>query len=215
MLSRRAGITSFVTVAVLLFEISPAVSMERNSGTRVAFLGYRFENLSPEFQSRIVVATLGVMYQNRTLQVLSPSEIDQRLGRERLQGLLGNLSKDSLLSISVVLDVNYVIVGQLANPGRDSARVVLQGKLVRYDRIRNLLDSMEILRYYDDFDREVENIKHDFLDSILPAQQGFVEKYWPFLLVATLTVVSVAIMFSGAAGSSSQGGGQNSPPPTH
>ncbi len=214
-LSCRRVLCTIIAGALLCAETASGFTRQQGGGIAVAFLGLKCTNIDPVVQTRLRVGILGSLYQNEYLSVISPEQVARIVGNDRIDGLLNTLSADSLAKLANELNVEYVFAGQLRSLAEDSTHSVLEGALVRYDRSANTLQSSRVLRYADEFDLEIANLKRNLVDTITPTRAGFFTKYWPILLIGSIAIGGAILIISSNASQSTAGGQSNPPPPTH
>jgi len=212
---QSAPIKIVIACSILFMEVTPARADEQRAPLRAAFLGFHCDGVSPEIQNRIQIRVLGLLYQQRSIQVLSPSEVVQQLGPERINAVLAQQSTDSMRSIAVALNADYVFAGHLRNLGGDTVRTVLEGQIIRYDRKTNSVRYVNILRYYDEFELAAVDIQRDLIMTMQPVEETFVQKYLPLVVVGAIVVGGLIFLVTSKAGSSTPGNGPASLPTTN
>ncbi len=215
MFSRRGVLCYVIAGALLCAETASSSARRQDAGIPVAFLGVKYTNVDPVIQTRLRVGILGTLYQNEYLSVWSPEQIARILGNDRVDRLLNSISVDSLSRLANELNVAYVFAGQLKSMQEDSVHIILEGTLVRYDRTANILQSVRVLRYADEFDQELATMKRDQVDTIVPGRTGFFTKYWPILLFGSIAIGGAILVISSNASQSTAGGQSNPPTTTH
>jgi len=191
--------------SIILVEIVPQGAYAKGSAVKVVFLGFRYENVSPEMQNRIEVRILGMLYQKESVQVLSPSQAVQLLGSERVNTVLTTSSTDSLRSVCSSLNADYVITGQLKTLGRDTVRPVLEGQIIRYDKQEDGFRTVDVLRHYDEFDLVLADIQRNLIDTINSGEQTFLQRYMPLIAVGLVVVGGFILLLTSSTSSSNSG----------
>ncbi len=214
-LSRKSFLRLSIVISLLCYETSFSFLRNPEASITVAFLGVRYENVDPVLQTRIRIGILGVLYQNENITVISPEQVARMIGEGRTDRILAMLSADSLRSVSNALGVDYVFAGQLQRVAGDTTHTILEGAFYRFDRADEMLKSTKVLRYADDFDQELENLRHDMVETIVPKNVSFFSKYWPVLLVGSLVAGGILLVISSSASQSSPGGQTTPPTTTH
>lgn len=209
-LARQPTVVYMLVGALLVFNVAPGYAQTNPDVVRVAFLGVRFEDVKADVQAKLQTDLLWLMTAEKSLQVLSPEDVRDRIGEREVSALLQNLSKDSVLALSEKLEVDFIYAGELANQSRDQRRILLVGKFQRYDRSTRAVYEYEILKYYEDFSQELQMIKQQFVNTILPPpSSSFFAQNWPVLILGGIVLVGILAILLGPGKTTVEG----NPPP--
>jgi len=203
----------FLSLSVNAMYAFPGRGGDDGVQVKVAFLGVYFEGLDQKIQEKILNDFLTMFQLEPSINLQTPTEIEGKLGRERVDLLLKNLSADSLLNIGTILGVDYIYAAKLANESKDSNQVILAGSFHRYDRLTGATYSYSILKFYQNFHEDLKIIKDQFVSTIKPRQESIFSK-WPVFLLAGIVLVGLIILFLAPGKTAGEGTLPPEPTPT-
>lgn len=185
----RPFIVYLVSAALL---VTPtALAYAQTTMVKVAFIGIAFEDVSPDIQKKITDDLLALLREERLLSILTPEDVQERIGEERRAQLLAQLQKTSILDLALQLDVDYVFAGKLSNQSRDPQRTLLVGSVQRFDRATRASFSIDILRYANDLGEDFTKIKQELVVTILPSTSSALASALPLLIVGGIALIGV------------------------
>ena len=125
-----------------------------------------------------------------------------------------DINNDSFAKLSDEIDADYFFAGKIENPTTNSSRVMIQGTFYKYNKRSDIISKHDILRYYDQFDLEIEKIKESQLNTIKNINQP-ASLLKAGLFFGAIAILGILLFTFSAAGISAEGEGNSSTnPPT-
>ena len=142
--------------------------------------------------------------------------IDTQYFNEKIDvnAFYSDINNDSFAKLSDEIDADYFFAGKIENPTTNSSRVMIQGTFYKYNKKSDIISKHDILRYYDQFDLEIEKIKESQLNTIKNINQP-ASLLKAGLFFGAIAIIGILLFTFSAAGISAEGEGNSSTnPPT-
>ena len=120
-----------------------------------------------------------------------------------------DINNDSFAKLSEGIDADYFFAGKINNPTTSSGRIMIQGTFYKYNKKSDIISKHDILRYYDQFDLEIEKIKESQLNTIKNINQP-ASLLKAGLLFGAIAIIGILLFTFSAAGISAEGEGNSS-----
>ena len=131
-----------------------------------------------------------------------------------IDAFFSEINNDSFSKLSDEIDADYFFAGKIDNPASNSSRIMIQGTFYKYNKKSDIILKHDILRYYDQFDLEIENIKESQLNTIKNINQP-ASLLKAGLFFGAIAIIGILLFTFSAAGISAEGEGNSSTnPPT-
>ena len=142
--------------------------------------------------------------------------IDTQYFNEKIDvnAFYSDINNDSFAKLSDEIDADYFFAGKIENPTTSSGRIMIQGTFYKYNKKSDIISKHDILRYYDQFDLEIEKIKESQLNTIKNINQP-ASLLKAGLFFGAIAIIGILLFTFSAAGISAEGEGNSSTnPPT-
>ena len=156
----------------------------------------------------------------KLLEIFSDLSQEQYIGTQYFNNKIdvnafySDINNDSFAKLSDEIDADYFFAGKIENPTTNSSRVMIQGTFYKYNKKSDIISKHDILRYYDQFDLEIENIKESQLNTIKNINQP-ASLLKAGLFFGAIAIIGILLFTFSAAGISAEGEGNSSTnPPT-
>lgn len=186
-------ISIFLSINLLIAQVSGGKSQETSKLVHVGYVGESVENISENYQNLVHQKMLSLVNQN-FYEFYSPGDLSKS-HRKHLDKILLNkedsLSNDlSILAKAANLD--YIFVTVLNNISEDPKRVMLKGEFLRYQANTNELYRYEMLSYAEDINLHIQAIKKEMIDTI-PHSVHTIGKNKTYILAGIAIILALAL----------------------
>ena len=186
-------ISIFLSINLLIAQVSGGKSQETSKLVHVGYVGESVENISENYQNLVHQKMLSLVNQN-FYEFYSPGDLSKS-HRKHLDKILLNkedsLSNDlSILAKAANLD--YIFVTVLNNISEDPKRVMLKGEVLRYQANTNELYRYEMLSYAEDINLHIQAIKKEMIDTI-PHSVHTIGKNKTYILAGIAIILALAL----------------------
>lgn len=209
-------ISIVINICILGMQLTPGYSTSianNKQSARVAYLGFHFDGIDKDKQSRINAQVLSLLNKEEQLYILSEKEVESRLDTDLLSRIQEKSNQEDLNYAAEILNVEYVFAGNLQNQSNSEDITVLVGSLVRYDKATDQQYELNIESFYNRFIEDLARIDQQLVQTILPERKkSFFARHLPGILIAAATIVAAAILLGNTGGQGSGGSGGQSPP---
>lgn len=180
----KPGLVSFFTAIFTISILSKDFVFAKGNGRiRFAFAGIKFENIRPESGEKIIEDIISVISSKPQIELLKPDDVKNLIGEERINLILTDFKPDSVFAVAKLLDVDYILVGYLANKSQDPEHIFIVGKIYRFDISSHRYYTLDVEQVYSQFYEVVNAIESQFINSVLPKK-------------TTLRILPVVIIFA-------------------
>lgn len=204
-----------VSLCLLSIQVSPAYASYFSSSkdtVNVAFIGIDFTDVEQDQQLSIEGRVSTLIEQVPSFYYVPEKEIQNRLDPSLVSDLKENLRKEDFRKVAELLNVDYLFAGNIENRSNNQETSALVGKMARYDVATDNLYTLNIERFFKNFNEEITRIDNQLVQSIVPEQEeSFLKRYLPGFLIVAATAVAVTILIGGTKGQSSGDGGPTPP----
>ena len=186
-------ISVFLSINLIIAQVSGGKSQEASKLVHVGYVGESVENISENYQNLVHQKMLSLVNQN-FYEFYSPGDLSKS-HRKHLDKILLNkedsLSNDlSILAKAANLD--YIFVTVLNNISEDPKRVMLKGEFLRYQANTNELYRYEMLSYAEDINLHIQAIKKEMIDTI-PHSVHTIGKNKTYILAGIAIILALAL----------------------
>jgi len=198
--------------ALCYAQIVPALAEAKKM--RVAFAGIKFRDLPEEVEKRIFDRLLQELESSSAFELVKPEDVYAKVGRDKMTAFFDSLDAAAFASLADELQVDHIFAGELSNNSREPERVLLVGKLYRYDRDIDARHTFEVLKYYDNFGVEVIKFREEFIKTITSPEESSGNKLLPYLVLAGVAALGLATFALVKVDAGGEGGTTPRPPDT-
>ena len=167
------------------------------------------------YQKLVRQKMLGLINQNY-YEFHNPTDLSKSYSNTIAVVLVHNANsfKDDLAELSKSADLDYIFVTSLSNISEDENRVMLKGKVERYNRKSNDIYRYEILSYAEDLDLHIRAMKTEMIETIPHSIHG-INRNRAYILLGVVVVVAFAMsQYFGGLGKFLQSGDGDKKPTT-
>ena len=144
-------------------------------------------------------------------QYIDTQSFDEKVD---VNAFYSDINNNTFAKLSEEIDADYFFAGKIDNPTTSSGRIMIQGTFYKYNKKSDIISKHDILRYYDQFDLEIENIKESQLNTIKNINQP-ASLLKAGLFFGAIAILGILLFTFSAAGISAEGEGNSSTnPPT-
>jgi len=211
----RYTVSKTALIFLLIFALNYAQVVPCLAGTNskkvlVAFLGIKFDDITPDLQKRLLERMMETIESNSSVQLIKPDDVARTIAAEKIAQMLAQPDTASMRGLAEQLQANYIIAGRIANRSQELQRVLLVGELNRFDRATNMLHRFEVLKYYDNFGVELVKFKQEYVETMGPARSSG-KLSWVWLVLGGVTLLGIGAMALSSLKAGAEGEG--APPP--
>ena len=187
-------LSSIISVSILM-QNGIVFAQKTDSKIRIINVGYLGESsqkIPSNTNDFLRQKILGALNQNffefydpYTLQKNNKLEITSMpSNQDSLKSYLGDIANKA--------NLDYVFISYFENIANDNERVMLKGKVMRYNQASSDIYNHEILSYVEDLDMHMKALKNELVDSIPHSVYGM-KKNRNYLIIGVLLVVGLAL----------------------
>ena len=187
-------LSSIISVSILM-QNGIIFAQKTNNKIRiinVGYLGEKSQNIPSNTNDFLRQKILGALNQNffefydsYALQKNNKLEISSMpSNQDSLKNYLGDIANKA--------NLDYLFISYFENIANDNERIMLKGKVMRYNQASSDIYNHEILSYVEDLDMHMKALKNELVDSIPHSVYGM-KKNRNYLLIGVLLVVGLAL----------------------
>jgi hypothetical protein len=199
-------------VFILIFSVTscqviPSFADSKNKKIPVAFIGIKYENVSPDIQDVISWRMAAIIETQKTLIVTKPDAARIVHGRSKIAELLEKQDVPSFLTIAEKLGFDHVFAGRLTNQSEDADQTFLVGELNRFDLATQEIHTYKINHDYERFGNELVNFKEQYVEHLVTTDKGRGMR-WSLLFAGGIVIVAALTirLALGSVGDTNEGG---------
>ena len=205
----------FLSINILFVQLAVATPQNKSLTIHVGYIGEKLENVPDGYQKLVRQKMLGLINQNY-YEFHNPTDLSKSYSNTIAAVLVHNANSfnDDLAELSKSADLDYIFVTSLRNISEDENRVMLKGKVERYNRKSNDIYRYEILSYAEDLDLHIRAMKTEMIETIPHSIHG-INRNRAYILLGVVVVVGFAMSQSfGGLGKFLQSGDGDKKPTT-
>jgi len=207
----------FLSLNILIVQLAAATPQNKSLKIHVGYIGEKLENVPDGYQKLVRQKMLGLINQNY-YEFHNPTDLSKSYSNTIATVLVHNANsfKDDLEELSKSADLDYIFVTSLSNISEDENRVMLKGKVERYNRKSNDIYRYEVLSYAEDLDLHIRAMKTEMIETIPHSIHG-ISRNRAYILLGVVVVLAFAMSqsFGGLDKFLQSGDGDKKPtPPT-
>jgi hypothetical protein len=205
----------FLSINILIVQLAAATPQDKTLTIHVGYIGETLENVPDGYQKLVRQKMLGLINQNY-YEFHNPTDLSKSYSNTIAAVLVHNANSfnDDLAELSKSADLDYIFVTSLRNISEDENRVMLKGKVERYNRKSNDIYRYEILSYAEDLDLHIRAMKTEMIETIPHSIHG-INRNRAYILLGVVVVVGFAMSQSfGGLGKFLQSGDSDKTPTT-
>jgi len=205
----------FLSINILFVQLAAATPQNKSLTIHVGYIGEKLENVPDGYQKLVRQKMLGLINQNY-YEFHNPTDLSKSYSNTIAAVLVHNANSfnDDLAELSKSADLDYIFVTSLRNISEDENRVMLKGKVERYNRKSNDIYRYEILSYAEDLDLHIRAMKTEMIETIPHSIHG-INRNRAYILLGVVVVVAFAMSQSfGGLGKFLQSGDGDKKPTT-
>ena len=186
-------ISVFLSINLLIAQLSGVKSQESPKLVHVGYVGESVENISENYQNLVHQKMLSLVNQN-FYEFYSPENLSKSHLKHLDKILLNkedSLSND-LSNLAKAANLDYIFVTVLNNISEDPKRVMLKGEVLRYQANTNELYRYEMLSYAEDINLHIQAIKKEMIDTI-PHSVHTIGRNRTYILAGIAIILALAL----------------------
>ncbi len=186
-------ISVFLSINLLIAQLSGVKSQESSKLVHVGYVGESVENISENYQNLVHQKMLSLVNQN-FYEFYSPEDLSKSHLKHLDKILLNkedSLSND-LSNLAKAANLDYIFVTVLNNISEDPKRVMLKGEVLRYQANNNELYRYEMLSYAEDINLHIQAIKKEMIDTI-PHSVHTIGRNRTYILAGIAIILALAL----------------------
>lgn len=186
-------ISIFLSINLLIAQVSGGKSQEASKLVHVGYVGESVENISENYQNLVHQKMLSLVNQN-FYEFYSPEDLSKSHLKHLDKILLNkedSLSND-LSNLAKAANLDYIFVTVLNNISEDPKRVMLKGEVLRYQANTNELYRYEMLSYVEDINLHIQAIKKEMIDTI-PHSVHTIGRNKTYILAGIAIILALAL----------------------